>query len=67
MEQEKGRGRCNETGLSSNTAVLAYLEEALGLQDGVSGRELAQSRRCWRGVGYRKNVNLKGVKKQEAS
>lgn len=67
VEQEKGRGRCKESGLSSDTSVLAYLEEALGLQDGASRRELAQSRRCLRGAGYRNNVNLKGVKKQEAS
>lgn len=64
---KRWRGRCKETGLSSDTSVLAYLEEALGLQDGASRRELAQSRRCLRGAGYRNNVNLKGVKKQEAS
>lgn len=67
LEQEKGRERWNGTAISSITALFAYLEEALGLQDGAGRRELAQSRRCLRRAGYRNNVNLKSVKKQEAS
>lgn len=67
VEQEKGRERWKETALSSNTAVFAYLEEALGWRDGAGRRELAQSRRYLRRAGYRNNVNLKNVKKQGAS
>lgn len=66
-ELEKGGKRWKETVLSSITALSAYSEGALGLQDGASRRELAQSRRCFRGAEYRNNVNLKSVEKQEAS
>lgn len=54
-------------GGKDETALLAKLEEALGLQDGAGRRESAQSRRCLKGAGPTNNVSLRGGGKQEAS
>lgn len=60
VEPEEGRERWKETALSSNAAVLAHLEETLGLQKGAGRRASAQSRRCLKGAGHRNDVNLRG-------